>query len=258
MLVSKEVSNLVKRHLYRYVILPQSRVGYFFDTLTTTDVGRLVERFYISQAGANIVKRCPNLKVLFTTSTQMLFSDTDPVDGNEWPAPWLVFCEAVGHEDYRRNSLSIPTTPHPLFRGTTHLVVHPLLLSTLATLEFPDVLPSLQYLAVQSVNCAPLRQPDEIEYAELIPIILSSQAFPNLRCFLLVDYCSCKYLHDGGVFSSQRWDRIMKIDDPRFFARKVLTEWEYEDIMYGGEETIWDDAETRYRDWRNLVEKTKF
>jgi hypothetical protein len=254
MQVSKEVSGAVAKFLYHHAVIGKHQEERFIEGIKATDFGRYVQRLYIPKATEMVIRSCPNLQVLFSTELSVLTArskESTTSSGTEeeisFPSPWFVAFEAQDVKSGEARSF-LPKVAHPLFHKTTHLLINPLDLKELTSILSPDYMPSLQYIAVHHVPASDLH----MDYPVLINQILKSMAFPDLKCLLWVDNFLKGYGGGDLAYRPERWVEMMKIEDDRYFVRREMTEWEYEDVVYGGR-TIWDDAAERYKDWRNLV-----
>jgi hypothetical protein len=237
--VSKLVYHWAIPIIYHTVILRGVDQMYpFYCTLQarSTGIGEKVRRLYIhrgigySRPLAEVIGSCPHLECLVGN---LDMADAAFVDGmgTSCPGPWhiMLLCP---------DSKIVPLA-HPLLRNITHIYIDAL------HDDLVDGIQALPRLTHLGFGCWGDAEPQP--YPTWITCILSS---PSLIILLLHAFEDDQPTDLYG----DKWCELSKIGDERLLAGPALHEDDYISLVKSGV-TIWDDAESKYKDWRTLVEE---
>lgn len=248
--VCREVQKWITPILYKTVVLRNAKqLMAFAQTVQTSKLGNCVRTLVIQTCGyvlmspyvSKAIRGCPQLDTLFTKgyTAHPVLTDTS---GLSFPRPRHgMFLE--GGASVRQRTVQFS---HPLVQNITHLYVfapnagyvfegdlHVTALISIA---------SLTHLAFEGV-------PHGHHLDGYIKRLLRES--PSLRVLLVLSDNHMKPVKLVGPV----WTALAQVMDERLYAGNPPTTDELIELVTSGR-TVWDDAEIKYKGWRDQVESS--
>lgn len=234
--VSKAVETWITPIIYHTVILLRRYQSMsFYHTLKALkpSVGPTVRSLVIQDSVthpatiAGIVRRCTDLQTLVSSvnvSGPKFMAMIDP----SFPGPWHMVLRGLGSK--------MPPLDHQLLRNVTHFYIEDL------REEYVDRVQSLPRLTHLGFGCW-----GDLEPSDYVAHITRALSSPCLLVLILQAMSSRTVVLEGDT-----WWRLAEIPDERLLARPGFPQDDTIAQVTAGE-TMWDDAQAKYGDWRRLV-----
>ncbi|KAF8581671.1 hypothetical protein K439DRAFT_206595 [Ramaria rubella] len=251
--VSKTVQRWIYPIMFRRVVLHSTRQAQNFlctlqlyDKHAGANVRCLIFILPLENHGVRllppgILASCPQMEILATnTILPQMYQFYDGLFiTNNCPSPWEVtlLCQTLPrHLD----------SNHPLFKNLTHFFVA----SGDWSKERVQKVLSFPRLTHLALAVGPWDRGYSVEhYSSLVNHILSSS---SLSCLLLhtshTPECPVEEL------IGEEWWRLAEISDKRLLAAPGMQHAKYGELVESGG-SIWEDVETKYKNWRRLVRR---
>ncbi|KAF8576909.1 hypothetical protein K439DRAFT_1622497 [Ramaria rubella] len=186
-------------------------------------------------AKAIILAACPNIEVLVIKSLTLGTNVPQLLPANVCPGPREMVTLPPQNPSWR------VSFRYALFRNLTHLFMSVNVWSGKEFIEFP---------CLSHLGFAVLDTHSQTRF-QLSPTLVSDMlsSLPSLKILLL---CAYARTTRPTLPIGEEWRRLSEIRDERLLAAPGVEEAAWVELVKQGK-SLWDDAEMKYKDWRNCV-----